>query len=124
MKLSDLDKLRTSPEINHSDRENMMSELVNSMKSCDWFTIGIMAQSADEAVNALRNLEKKQNWPAHRLLSRPEQAGPVFLKANQVSGHAHARIEYGLGEGILISGHSSDESQMTTTWGPLPLDFF
>ena len=60
MKLSDLDKLRTSPEINHSDRENMMSELDKNMKSCDWFTIGIMAQSADEAVNALRNLEKKQ----------------------------------------------------------------
>ena len=102
----------------------MMKELVNTMEYCDWFTIGIMAQSTDEAINALRKLEKRQHWPGHQLLTRPEQEGPVFLKANQVSGQAHVRIEYGLGEGILISGHSSDESQMTTTWGPLPLDFF
>ncbi len=102
----------------------MMKELVNSMEYCDWFTIGVMAQSADEAINALRKLEKRQHWSAHQLLTRPEQEGPVVLKANQVSGQAHVRIEYGLGEGILISGHSSDESQMTTTWGPLPLDFF
>ena len=101
-----------------------MTELVKSMDCCDWFTVGIMSQSADDAIDALRNLEKRQNWPAHQLLTRPEQDGPVFLKANQVSGQAHVRIEYGLGEGILISGHSSDESQMTTTWGPLPLDFF
>ena len=124
MKLYDLNKLRTSPEINHSDRVSMMKELVNSMEHCDWFTIGIMAQSYDDAINALRKLEKRQHWPTHQLLARPEQEGPVFLKANQVSRQAHVRIEYGLGEGILISGHSSDESQMTTTWGPLPLDFF
>ena len=124
MKLEDLNKLRSSPEINPSERASMMAELVKSMDCFDWFTVGIMSQSADDAIDALRNLEKRQNWPAHQLLTRPEQDGPVFLKANQVSGQAHVRIEYGLGEGILISGHSSDESQMTTTWGPLPLDFF
>ena len=124
MKLDDLNKLISSPEINPSERASLMAELVKSMDCCDWFTVGIMSQSADDAIDALRNLEKRQNWPAHQLLTRPEQDGPVFLKANQVSGQAHVRIEYGLGEGILISGHSSDESQMTTTWGPLPLDFF
>ena len=101
-----------------------MDELAQNMKDCDWFTVGIMAQSSEDAVLALRKLEKMQNWPSHRLLSSPDQDGPVFLKANQTSGQAHVRIEYGLGEGILISGHSADESQMTTTWGPLPLDFF
>ena len=124
MKLNDLNSLRTSPEISESDRKNIMNELAQNMNDCDWFTVGIMAQSSEDAVLALRNLEKRQNWPSHRLLSSPDQAGPVFLKANQTSGQANVRIEYGLGEGILISGHSADESQMTTTWGPLPLDFF
>ena len=101
-----------------------MNELALSMKDCDWFTVGIMANSSENALLALRKLEKRQNWTSHRLLSSPDQAGPVFLKANQTSGQVHVRIEYGLGEGILISGHSADESQMTTTWGPLPLDFF
>jgi hypothetical protein len=50
--------------------------------------------------------------------------GPVFLKANQKGGSVRIRIEHGLGEGILISGHGDDDSTPSTTWGPLPLNFF
>ena len=53
-----------------------------------------------------------------------DQNGPVFLKANQQMGTVRVRIEHGLGEGILITGHHNDEGQISSTWGPLPLNFF
>jgi len=89
-----------------------------------WFTAGIMALTADQAVRSLRQLEQHQAWPAHELISGPELDGPVYLKANQQTLTARLRIEHGLGEGILISGHGNDNTEPSTTWGPLPLDFF
>ena len=58
------------------------------------------------------------------LIETPEDTGPVFLKANQNGGSIRIRIEHGLGEGILISGHGDDAIQPSTTWGPLPLTLF
>ena len=58
------------------------------------------------------------------VVASTEEEGPVFLKANQQGGLIRIRIEHGLGEGILISGHGNDENTPSTTWGPLPLDFF
>ena len=59
-----------------------------------------------------------------KCISFPRSEGPVFLKANQKTGEIHARIEHGLGEGILISSHTHDNSLNARTIGPLPLDFF
>ena len=56
--------------------------------------------------------------------SLPNSVGPIFLKANQRTGEIHARIEYGLGEGILITCHDNDNSFIARTYGPFPLDFF
>ena len=87
-------------------------------------TIGVMAPSADAALKAMRALEADQSWDPLELIETSDQAGPVFLKANQRVGSIRIRIEHGLGQGILITGHSDDDSQASCTWGPLPLDFF
>ena len=73
---------------------------------------------------ALRALERSQDWETMNVVENTTDDGPVFLKANQKGGSVRIRIEHGLGEGILISGHGDDDSTPSTTWGPLPLNFF
>ena len=122
--LADLSKLRTAPELNDQQSETLLRELRLIMKEFDWFTIGILAPSANQAISVLRKIEKDFNWSAMQLKDQLEQEGPVFLKANQNTGDIHLRVEYGLGIGVLFSGHQSEPNQPVNTWGPLPLDVF
>ena len=122
--LADLARLRSAPEMLPQTRDQLRQELQHAMADASWFTIGVMAPSIDQALSALRSLEKCQQWEPMELVDSPEQSGPVFLKANQKSATIRIRIEHGLGEGMLISGHSDDGTTPSTTWGPVPLDFF
>ena len=117
--------LRTAPELSAAGCEALRTQLLLKLKPCEWFTIGVMAPSAAAAVAALRSLETALGWesleldPAGEALASIE--GPVFLKGNQNSGRFLVRREAGLGEGILISGHSAVQPDAEDTWGPLPL---
>ena len=122
--LADLARLRGAPELLPQTRDQLRSELSQEMATARWFTIGVMAPSSEQALTALRSLEQSQEWEPLELVDSYGEAGPVFLKANQKGGTIRIRIEYGLGEGILISGHGDDDTTPSTTWGPLPLDFF
>ena len=122
--LADLARLRGAPELLPQTRDQLRQELNQAMTNASWFTIGVMAPSIEQALAALRSLEQSQQWEPLELVDSPEEAGPVFLKANQKGGTIRIRIEHGLGEGILISGHGDDDTTPSTTWGPLPLDFF
>ena len=122
--LNDLARLRSSPELSEAAQRALRKEIANAMADSSWFTIGVMAPSADAALASLRRLERHQGWEAMNLIETPEDTGPVFLKANQNGGSIRIRIEHGLGEGILISGHGDDAIQPSTTWGPLPLTLF
>jgi len=87
-----------------------------------------MAPSAAAAVQALRAAEQANGWPALELDPAGEALaaidGPVFLKGNQNTGRFLVRRETGLGEGLLITGHSPADPDLEDTWGPLPLAFF
>jgi len=122
--LNDLARLRDAPQLTPETAEQLRLELSGAMAESSWFTIGIMAPSATTALTALRSLERSQGWPELDVVESTEENGPVFLKANQKGNSVRIRIEHGLGEGILISGHGDDDSQPSTTWGPLPLNFF
>ena len=122
--LKELGRLRTAPELSDIAQTALRKELAHAMADASWFTVGVMAPSADAALASLRRLERYQGWDEMNLIETPEDTGPVFLKANQNGGSIRIRIEHGLGEGILISGHGDDASQPSTTWGPLPLDLF
>ena len=122
--LSDLARLRGAPELSPDSAEQLRAELSSAMAQASWFTVGVMAPSAEMALKTLRALETSQSWDPLDLIDTTDENGPVFLKANQKGGTIRIRIEHGLGEGILISGHGDDETQPSTTWGPLPLDFF
>ena len=126
--LADLRGLRTAPELNAADTEALRSQLLLKLKPCEWFTIGVMAPSAAAAVAALRSVETALGWesleldPAGEALASIE--GPVFLKGNQNSGRFLVRRESGLGEGMLITGHSPADPDAEDTWGPFPLQLF
>ena len=126
--LADLRGLRTAPEMNAAGCEALRSQLRLKLQACEWFTIGVMAPSAAAAVAALRSVESALGWesleldPAGEALASIE--GPVFLKGNQNSGRFLVRRESGLGEGMLITGHSPVDPNAEDTWGPLPLQLF
>ena len=120
--------LRSAPPLNGSEQGALREQLRVAMDPCDWFTIGVMAPSAAAAVAALRACERALGWdpleldPSGEALASIE--GPVFLKGNQNNGRFLVRREGGLGEGLLITGHSAVTPEAGDTWGPLPLTFF
>ena len=122
--LNDLSRLREAPTLDQSTADQLRQELQVALSQSSWFTIGVMAPSADQALSSLRSLETSQQWTALDVVETTPEEGPVFLKANQRGGTVRIRIEHGLGSGILISGHGDDDAQPATTWGPFPLDFF
>ena len=122
--LNDLSRLREAPTLDQSTTDQLRKELQLALAQSSWFTIGVMAPSADQALSSLRSLEASQQWTSLEVVETTTEEGPVFLKGNQRGGTVRVRIEHGLGSGILISGHGDDDAQPTTTWGPLPLDFF
>ena len=122
--LNDLSRLREAPSLDQSTADQLRQELQVALSQSSWFTIGVMAPSADQALSSLRSLEASQRWTSLEVVETTSDEGPVFLKANQRGGTVRVRIEQGLGSGILISGHGDDDAQPATTWGPLPLDFF
>ena len=122
--LNDLRMNRTAPKLNSSQEQILKKELFECMEKADWFTVGIMSPSYELAIHVLKEMESQFNWPPMKVASHPNDEGPVFLKANQRTGVFHARIEYGLGEGILLSCQYNLEDKDAQTLGPLPLDFF
>ena len=120
--------LRSAPALDAAARAGLRAELEPLLQRCDWFTLGVMAPSATAAVAALRSTEQAHGWepleldPAGEALEAIE--GPVFLKGTQNNGRFLVRRETGLGEGLLITGHSPADPDAEDTWGPLPLDIF
>tara|TARA_B100000579_G_scaffold351236_1_gene305233 strand:- start:87 stop:488 length:402 start_codon:yes stop_codon:yes gene_type:complete len=123
-KLEDLDKLRSAPKLNKKQSKILINELSNIIQKSDWITIGVMSPSLEKGINAVRRIEEKYEYNKMRCITLPNTDGPIFLKANQKTGEIHARIEFGLGEGILITCQNNDKSLISKTIGPLPLDFF
>ena len=120
---------RSAPQdLNSPARTALRADLEPLLARCEWFTMGVMAPTALQALVCLRQLESALGWagleldPACDALEASD--GPVFLKGNQSTGRFQVRLENGLGEGLLISGHNPADPDADDTWGPLPLDFF
>ena len=123
-KLEDLDKLRSAPKLNKKQSKNLLNQLIHLIHKSDWITIGIMSPTLKRGLNAVRRIEEKFKYDEMKCITLPSSDGPIFLKANQRTGEIHARVEFGLGEGILISCQNYENSLNSKTIGPFPLDFF
>ena len=122
--LIDLNSFRSAPKINKIQMKNLLGELEEYFLNSDWITIGIMASSDYQAIEALKSISKKYSSIEFLDLDSLHAHGSVFLKANQKTGNVFIRSEHGLGEGILLTCQFDDDSRESNTFGPLPLDFF
>ena len=123
-KLVDLNVLRTAPKLNNSQVKKILEELEVNILNADWITIGIMAPCDTKAIEALRSITEKYSSIRFENLDSLHADGSVFLKGNQKTGNVFIRSENGLGEGILLTCQYDHESKESSTFGPLPLDFF
>jgi len=123
-KLEDLDKLRSAPKLNKKQSKILFNQLSHLIHKSDWITIGVMSPSLKRGINAVRRIEEKFEYDEMKCITLPSSDGPIFLKANQKTGEIHARVEFGLGEGILITCQNYENSLNSKTIGPFPLDFF
>ena len=123
-KLEDLDKLRSAPKLTKKQSNKLLNQLIHLIHKSDWITIGIMSPTLKRGINAVRRIEEKFKYDEMKCITLPSSDGPIFLKANQKTGEIHARVEFGLGEGILISCQNHENSLKSKTIGPFPLDFF
>ena len=122
--LVDLNSLRSAPQLNKKQIKKLLEELEANIFNADWITIGIMARSDFDAIEALQSISKKYSSIKFRNLDSLRANGSVFLKGNQKTGNVFMRSENGLGEGILLTCQYEDETEGFSTFGPLPLGFF
>ena len=122
--LVDLNNLRSAPHLNKIQRKRFSEELETNIFNADWITIGIMATHDYEAIKALQSISKKYSEIKFKGYDFLRAEGRVFLKGNQKTGNVYIRSENGLGEGILLTCQYEKDSAGSTTFGPLPLDFF
>ena len=122
--LFDLNNLRSAPQLNKRQMKKLLDELELNILNSDWITIGIMASSDYDAIEALKSISKKFSSIEFLDLDSLHANGSVFLKANQKTGNVLIRSENGLGEGILLTCQYDGDSKESSTFGPLPLDFF
>jgi len=122
--LFDLNSLRSAPQLSKGQIKKLLEELERNIINADWITIGIMAPSDLEAIAALKSISKKYSFIKFSDLESLNASGSVFLKGNQKTGSVFLRSENGLGEGILLTCQHDNESNRSSTFGPLPLDFF
>ena len=122
--LVDLNSLRSAPQLSKSQRKRFSEELEVSINNADWITIGIMATHDYKAIEALQSISKKYSSIKFSGYDCLHAKGRVFLKGNQKTGNVYMRSENGLGEGILLTCQYEIDSEESSTFGPLPLDFF
>ena len=123
-KLVDLNILRTAPVLSNSQEKKLLQELESNILTADWVTIGIMAPFDTKAIEALKSISRKYPTIKFGNLDSLHADGSVFLKGNQKTGNVFVRSENGLGEGILITCQFDEDTEKSSTFGPLPLDFF
>ena len=123
-KLTDLNSLRTAPQLSDRQEEKLLKEIELNIFNADWITIGIMAPCDKRAIEALQSISIKYASIKFENLDSLHADGCVFLKGNQKTGNVFIRSENGLGEGILITCQFDEEAKESNTFGPFPLDFF
>ena len=122
--LFDLNSFRSAPQLSKRQIKKLLAELERNIINADWITIGIMATSDFDAIEALKSISKKYSFIKFNDLESLQATGNVFLKGNQKTGNVYIRSENGLGEGILLTCQYEHEYKESNTFGPLPLDFF
>ena len=106
--------LRTAPEPGVAERQTLHAQLLDRLSACEWFTVGVMAANADQAIAALRQL--KPPWDGTpKSGGEPLPEGGVFLKGNQRNWHSDGACRTWLGVGNPISGQAPSNPDVEET---------
>ena len=122
--LKDFNRLRSAPVLSKTESLKIINQIDKKIINSDWITIGIMARSDIEAIEALNSIIKRYDYKLFKNFNEISVHGNVFLKANQKTGEVYIRSENGLGEGILLTCQYDDLSTHSKTYGPFPLNLF
>ena len=122
--LLDLNSLKSAPQLSKRQIKKLLEELESNIFNADWITIGIMANSDYDAIEALLSICRKYSSLKFSGIDSLRADGSVFLKGNQKTGNVLIRSEKGIGEGILLTCQYNINSEGSNTFGPFPLDFF
>ena len=123
-KLTDLNRAKSAPVLTRSQIKKLLGELDPKILNADWITVGIMAFTDQEAIGSLKSISRRYTNIKFNITESLKASGSVFLKGNQKTGNVFIRSENGLGEGILLTCQYEENSSESSTYGPLPLDFF
>ncbi|WP_299412492.1 DUF1824 family protein [Acaryochloris sp. IP29b_bin.148] len=105
-----------------TQQEEVKAALLALAQVTDYQMFGILAETCDQAVAALRvytqafGYEMPATWQPI--------AGPTYLKFNPNLGSCHTDRYTGDHRGVLISFQSATEEEMTQIYGHFPLDLF
>ena len=94
--LVDLNSFRSAPQLSEIQTKKISEELESKILGADWITVGIMAASDFEAVDALKSISRKYSSIKFIGLDSLHSDGRVFLKANQKTGNVFIRSEFKL----------------------------
>ena len=122
--LRDLNSLRTAPILNKFETLRILNQIDMKILNSDWITIGIMANSDEDAKEALNSIIRRYSYESFKSFDEINAMGNVFLKANQKTGEVYVRSENGLGVGILLTCQYDNLSTQSQTYGPFPLNMF
>ena len=122
--LTDFNSLRSAPLLNKTESIKILNQIDKKILNSDWITIGIMANSDEDAKEALNSIIVKYKYKYFKNFEQINATGNVFLKANQKTGEVYIRSENGLGVGILLTCQYNDPLTNSKTYGPFPLNLF
>ncbi len=114
--------LDIAPVLKPSEKSVIRSALILLTNLADYQILGICADTAEEAILAMKTYSLALGYEAPNNLPTPE--GPVYIKLNGKNGLCYLDSYAGHHRGVLVSCQSNDEGGINEMYGHLPLDLF
>jgi hypothetical protein len=114
--------LDIAPILKPSEKALVRRALIVVTGISDYQILGICADTAEEALIAMRTYSHAFGHEVPTNLNAPE--GPVYIKLNGKNGMCYLDSYAGHHRGVLISCQSYNEGGINEMYGHLPLDLF
>ncbi|MBE9049856.1 DUF1824 family protein [Nostocales cyanobacterium LEGE 11386] len=114
--------LDIAPILKPSEKALVCRALILVTSISDYQILGICADTAEEALLAMRTYSHAFGHEVPSNLAAPE--GPVYIKLNGKNGMCYLDSYAGHHRGVLISCQSYNEGGINEMYGHLPLDLF
>ncbi|MBD2437777.1 DUF1824 family protein [Nostoc sp. FACHB-110] len=114
--------LDIAPVLDNAEKALVRQSLILITKLSDYQILGICADTAAEALLAMKTYSRALGYGVPADL--PTTEGPVYIKLNGKNGLCYLDSYAGHHRGVLVSCQSYDERGINEMYGHLPLDLF